>query len=251
MNLQALIVDEYLPDDESLLLLEAADVVVYPYQDTLESSSAAVRFGLASGRPVAVTPLPIFTETADATFKLPGLSARDIAAGLEKLLSDAGLRRDLARAQEKWVSETSWDRVAERFTNLTVGLHEDRHGVRVDPVNDELRAKAVRRSPEGNEGSVLIVDLSSLTQDRDSDFVAELYRRLLMREADEVGLDTYSSVLQNGDQDRASVIEAFLSSEEFLASNRPIRVVGQLPETGPQGLAGSDMSAHDAQRIIQ
>ena len=51
------IVSDFLPDEESLLHLSSADLIVFPYQETGESSSAAVRYGLASGKPVAVTPL--------------------------------------------------------------------------------------------------------------------------------------------------------------------------------------------------
>ena len=56
---QVLMINEFLEDEESLALLECADLIVFPYQTTGESSSAAVRTGLASGRPVACTPLPI------------------------------------------------------------------------------------------------------------------------------------------------------------------------------------------------
>jgi glycosyltransferase involved in cell wall biosynthesis len=58
---------EFLPDDESFALLARADLLVFPYQDTGESSSAAVRNGLATGRPVAVTPLPILFRSSPPT----------------------------------------------------------------------------------------------------------------------------------------------------------------------------------------
>src|SRR5262249_35741584 len=59
------LVKDYLDDDESLCLLGSADIVVYPYQETSQSSSAAIRMGLASHRPVAVTPLEIFEEVKE------------------------------------------------------------------------------------------------------------------------------------------------------------------------------------------
>ena len=48
---------EYLQEEEILLALSNTDLVVFPYQNTNESSSAAVRQGIASRTPVAVTPL--------------------------------------------------------------------------------------------------------------------------------------------------------------------------------------------------
>jgi glycosyltransferase involved in cell wall biosynthesis len=79
------IVSEYLLDDKSLALLRSADVIVFPYQRSGESSSAAVRMGLASGRPVAVTPLPIFDDVKEATFPLPGCTPQQLAKGIREL----------------------------------------------------------------------------------------------------------------------------------------------------------------------
>ena len=46
------LITDYLTDERSLAWLQRAELIVYPYQHTQESSSAAVRMGLASGRPV-------------------------------------------------------------------------------------------------------------------------------------------------------------------------------------------------------
>lgn len=73
---------DFLPDDRSVTLLRTADLIVYPYQSTGESASAAVRMGLASGVPLAVTPLPIFDDVREAAFTLPGISPKDIANGI-------------------------------------------------------------------------------------------------------------------------------------------------------------------------
>ena len=63
---------DFLPDRESLAALGDSDLIVFPYQSTGESSSAAVRYGLATGRPVALTPLPIFDDVRRAVYELPG-----------------------------------------------------------------------------------------------------------------------------------------------------------------------------------
>jgi glycosyltransferase involved in cell wall biosynthesis len=77
---------DYLEDEESLSLLAESDLVVFPYQNSSESSSAAVRQGIAAGRPVAVTPLEIFDDVAPAVFQLPGRSPEEIADGIESLM---------------------------------------------------------------------------------------------------------------------------------------------------------------------
>jgi glycosyltransferase involved in cell wall biosynthesis len=80
------LVTEYLPDQKSLDLISKADLIVFPYQQTGESSSAAVRYGLATGRPVAVTPLSIFDDVSPAVLKLPGFSPTEIAYGISEML---------------------------------------------------------------------------------------------------------------------------------------------------------------------
>lgn len=77
---------DYLENNASLALLAKADLIVFPYQETGESSSAAVRTGLASGKPVAVTPLGIFEDVAMAVQVLPGLSPAEIADGIQNLM---------------------------------------------------------------------------------------------------------------------------------------------------------------------
>jgi len=109
-------VTDYLSDAESLGYLQHADIVVYGYQDTGESSSAAVRMGLASRRPVAVTPSEIFTDVRASVFVLPGHTPEDIATGLRKLL-DLDMANDKAastvlRAAQAWVRAHEYGSIA-------------------------------------------------------------------------------------------------------------------------------------------
>lgn len=108
---------DFLPEEEALALLSAADVVVYPYQQTQESASGAVRLGIASLRPVAVTPLSIFDDIAPVTYRLSGTTPECIAEGLRKLLSE-GEGRPLP-VQAEWVRQLSWSNLSRRVWNLT------------------------------------------------------------------------------------------------------------------------------------
>ncbi len=76
----------YSSDLESLANLAAVDLIVFPYQQTQESSSAAVRHGLSAGPPVCTTPLAIFGDVARVTHRLDGTSVDQIATGLTRLL---------------------------------------------------------------------------------------------------------------------------------------------------------------------
>lgn len=115
-------VTDFLADDASLAWLQTADLVVFPYQRTQESSSAAVRMGLATGKPVVVTPLAIFDDVSDAVHQLSGTTASAIAEGLHELLNAPDL---VASQQEKtraWIAQRQWPLLSQRLLNIIDGL---------------------------------------------------------------------------------------------------------------------------------
>ena len=69
----------YLESSQVLSNLEKHDLIIFPYQQSNESSSAAARDGLATGKPVFVSPLPIFDDISSFVNYLSGISSRDIA----------------------------------------------------------------------------------------------------------------------------------------------------------------------------
>ncbi|KJR46143.1 putative Glycosyltransferase [Desulfosporosinus sp. I2] len=111
---------DFLPDKESLNLLSESDLIVFPYQKTSESSSAAVRYGLATGRPVAVTPLSIFDDVSRAVFKLPGCSPRHIAEGIAELIKLLQSNDEKVRLKQEQANK--W-REAHRYSMLGLRLY--------------------------------------------------------------------------------------------------------------------------------
>lgn len=111
---------DFLPDDESLALLAQADLLVFPYQNTGESASGAVRQGLATGRPVAVTPLSIFDDVISAAHILPGCSPKDLAQGIELLIQ--GITNETETIRTKEAEATRW-REAHRYVFLGQRLY--------------------------------------------------------------------------------------------------------------------------------
>ncbi|WP_295409061.1 glycosyltransferase [uncultured Thiocystis sp.] len=115
------LITDFLDDAQSLGYLRHADLIVYAYQNTGESSSAAVRMGLAAQRPVAVTPLPIFDDVGDVVLRLsgtdPGTIARDIAALAPRLRTpDNAIRHTQAQAAV-WLDAHRYSQLAETFWN--------------------------------------------------------------------------------------------------------------------------------------
>ena len=117
---------DFLSDEESLSRLEAADLIVFPYQATGESASGAVRYGLASAKPVAVTPLPIFDDIADVVFRLPGCSAEDIARGISDIIGKIAGKsadfHDLGQRAKQWQEAHQYPMLANRLENLLTAL---------------------------------------------------------------------------------------------------------------------------------
>lgn len=119
---------EYLTDKECLDRLADSDLVVFPYQHTGESSSAAVRYGLAANVPVAVTPLSIFDDVAPVVFKLPGVDPKSIAQGIQTIMDGIQKDSDFVREKriqgQKWLSEHRYSAVAERLEKQSRALYQ-------------------------------------------------------------------------------------------------------------------------------
>ena len=110
MEDSVLLVTEYLTDEVARTLLRGTDVIVLPYQETGESSSAALRFILPLGRPVVVTDDPIFSDSRDALLVVDG-DATGIEDGVRRVLMDADLERDLADRAARAARRFRWPRV--------------------------------------------------------------------------------------------------------------------------------------------
>ncbi|MEB4590752.1 glycosyltransferase [Candidatus Thiothrix sp. Deng01] len=105
----------YQENEQSLAALAACDLVVFPYQKSRESSSAAVRMGLAAGRPVACTPMNVFGDVADIVHFLPGVSPQAMAEGLLELVMDSAKLASARRRHQQWLQAHAWEQVTQRL----------------------------------------------------------------------------------------------------------------------------------------
>jgi len=120
------LVTDFLDESEILSQLAASDLVVFPYQQTQESASAAVRLGLASLVPVVCTPLDIFDDVGSVISRLPGTESEDIAKGLRQLTANRSGLTEVAERQRAWVSAHSWNTLGRRLDGLLRGETLDR-----------------------------------------------------------------------------------------------------------------------------
>jgi glycosyltransferase involved in cell wall biosynthesis len=242
-----IMVDDYLDHEESMLLNQACDLLVFPYQFTAESASGAVRPGIASLRPVLTTPSPIFDEVADLVEQAKGSSALDIAEAMERLLGDNDRRDKLFEAQKAWVDERSWEATTKRIGNMMIGLYQDRHGVIIRPPSTLAEAKSGGIASESvdkieqtsdrdfNSGSSTTFMFADLDNGTDAEFVHKIYEIIHDRCCESVGVASKLAWLAAGGS-RAELVELMLQSDEFLHSNRPIRILFEdesVNEDGP------------------
>ena len=118
---------KYLSDAEVLNSLSKYDLTIFPYQNSNESSSAAVRHGLSSLRPVLVTPLPVFDDVADLVNYLPGTSSFDIALGIERWYKNTETNsKNKNTAQEKKyfdkLNQMRFSKLAHRLSSIIKSL---------------------------------------------------------------------------------------------------------------------------------
>lgn len=120
---------KYLPEAKSIELLSMADLVVFPYQQTAESSSAAVRSGLSTKKPVAVTPLPIFSDVDGIVHILPGMNSEAIAEGLIDIIKkikdgEESFHKVQSKADE-WRNSHDYRVLGRRLYGMMLGLVQE------------------------------------------------------------------------------------------------------------------------------
>ena len=109
------LVTDFLDDDVVIASLAKCDLLVFPYQNTKESASGAVRMGVAAGVPLAVTPIPIFDDVTGA-IRMRGGTVDDIVASISKISQD-----DLDSSRNSMIElrdSLQWDEVAKRIQAL-------------------------------------------------------------------------------------------------------------------------------------
>ena len=109
------LVTDFLDDDVVIASLAKCELLVFPYQNTKESASGAVRMGVAAGVPLAVTPIPIFDDVTGA-IRMRGGTVDDIVASVSKISQDD---LDLSRKSMVELRDSlQWDEVAKRIQAL-------------------------------------------------------------------------------------------------------------------------------------
>lgn len=112
------IITHFLSPAEIVTGLQASDLVVLPYHQNIESSSAAIRFPFACHRPVITTKQPVFSDVADAVFQIEAPTPTLISEAIRNLLnSPTHVREVVARAERK-AADASWSNIAGMYSKI-------------------------------------------------------------------------------------------------------------------------------------
>lgn len=130
LSQQVELITDYLPVLQSINFLKKAKLVIFAYQNTGESSSAAVRMALCSESLVLVTPLEIFKDVEASVIKIKGFDARTVANELQDYLiklqnRDESLLKKLEVAN-RFMRTNSWKNISnylERKITLIANTH--------------------------------------------------------------------------------------------------------------------------------
>jgi glycosyltransferase involved in cell wall biosynthesis len=106
-----LLVTEYVQDEAVRTILRAADVIVLPYGETEESSSAALRFLLPLEQPLVVTDRSIFSDCREWTLAVDPDEPHGIEVAIRRVLADPELRNSLAARAGDGARRFRWSRV--------------------------------------------------------------------------------------------------------------------------------------------
>lgn len=115
------VVNDFLSDEETANYLSCADLLIMPYKQTQESSSAAVRNAIATKKPVLCTPSNIFFDVKQVVQFTNSYIPSDIANKIKELLKDKSKLYLKQETQLKWIEEHDYKNISNILLNHIIG----------------------------------------------------------------------------------------------------------------------------------
>jgi glycosyltransferase involved in cell wall biosynthesis len=138
----------YISYAEKLAMLQGCDALVYP--SLYEGFGLPVLEGMAAGAPVVTGNSSCLPEVAgDGAVLVDVTSVRQIAEGIEAVLSNPGFRERLIQRGRRQASRFSWQRTAE----LTYAAYRQVVAKRSFSPDDGCGAVDVSKAPDGQEAA--------------------------------------------------------------------------------------------------
>lgn len=120
---------ELLSENEVAQRLSRSSLIVFPYLESQESASGAVRDAMALGRPIAVSGAQIFNDVADVLYVISSDHAEAVAEGIERCLSSIAARDDdyqrVMTGMARWSHQHAFPAVAARMAAISRAVSRD------------------------------------------------------------------------------------------------------------------------------
>ena len=113
---------EFLEESKIVSLLSLSDLVIFPNQNSNESSSAAVRVGLASSKPVLVTPIKLFDDVKEIVHYLPGTSVSAIEEGINTFYAKQIKSEKETIYKRRWLEQNNFEKLSLRLEGMIEGI---------------------------------------------------------------------------------------------------------------------------------
>lgn len=117
--------DEFLPIEEVNQRLAVCDTLFLPYQNSNESSSAAVRTALGICDKVAVSPSEIFNELREQTIQINGFEASDILKTMQDIYQN-NFDKNILKNRQEWLKNNVWENIVDEYIKIFQALLIDR-----------------------------------------------------------------------------------------------------------------------------
>lgn len=122
---QVTIITDFLDIELVYGLLAHAQVIVFPYSLSTESTSAAARVGIACRKPVMVSNLSVFDNIREIVYTLTGLEPEKMSADILAFLDRETSDFDDA-CMRVWIDQHDWREIATRINNMLTGFFANR-----------------------------------------------------------------------------------------------------------------------------
>ena len=112
----------FLEESKIVSLLSLSDLVIFPNQNSNESSSAAVRVGLASCKPVLVTPIKLFSDVHEIVHFLSGTSVAAIEQGIINFYANKMKLEKTIEFKRRWFEQNSFQKLSKKLEGMIEGI---------------------------------------------------------------------------------------------------------------------------------
>ena len=115
---------DFLDQKDILDTLSSCDAIVFPYQRSNESTSAAIRLGLVSGSNVFATPLNVFSDVSDCIQTFSEVTVDSMVKGLsEWIVKSNGKSFDShSEAKHSWLDQHQFYNLSQRLIGIIKAL---------------------------------------------------------------------------------------------------------------------------------